>query len=143
MTVLWDVEADHPGGDTHESVARGTRATVAIKPGAANGHRPDLVVTATNPAGHEAVLAAVERKCEGWQPDYPGVAAEDLGDRVRVRVPDAHRTGHEEHFTAVMREFVRYVQFPRSIPAWERANLLARYYVTTRAAAIAKRKTGG
>ena len=55
--------------------------------------------------------------------------------------PDAHRTGHEAHFTSVMREFTRYYQFPRSIPAWERANLLSRYFITTRAAALARRKT--
>jgi predicted dehydrogenase len=143
LTVVWDVEADHPGGDTHEAVARGTRSVVAIKPEPGNGHRPELFVTPADPADRAAVLDAVRRKCEGWQPEYPGVAAEDLGDRVRVHVPDAVRGRHEEHFTAVMREFLRYVQFPRSIPGWERANLLTRYHVTTRATAIARRKTDG
>lgn len=143
LTVLWDAEATHPGGDTHEAVARGTRATVAVKSDPADGHRPGVTVTAAQPADHLGMLAAIRRRCEEVQPDLPGLVAEDCGDRVRVVIPDRLRTGHESHFVSVMREFARYFQFPRSIPEWERPNLLARYYVTTRAAAIARRKTDG
>jgi predicted dehydrogenase len=143
ITVLWDVEADHPAGDTHEATARGTRGTVTIKPDPADGCRPGLWITATRADEYAGVFAAARRRCEDLQSDVPGVAAEDLGDRIRIHIPDAARTDHESHFVSVMREFIRYIQFPRSVPAWERENLLARYHVTTRAATIARRKTDG
>jgi predicted dehydrogenase len=143
LTVLWDLEADHPGGDTHEAVACGTRATITISPEPTNRHQPGLVVTPTDPTTHSAILTAIREKCANWQLEYPGIAAEDQGQRVRIHIPDACRTSHEDHFTEVLRNFIQYVQFPRSIPEWERTNLLARYYVTTRATAIARRKTDG
>ena len=47
-------------------------------------------------------------------------------------IPDALRVGHEAHFAQVT------AQFPRAtcgtapaLPAWERPNMLAKYYVTT------------
>jgi predicted dehydrogenase len=143
ITVVWDLEAEHGAGDAHEAVARGTRATVSIKPEPENGHLPGVFVTPAAPADQAGMLAAVRRRCGDWGPDLPGIEAEDAGDHIRLNIPAALRTGHESHFMAVMREFIRYFHFPRSIPAWERENLLARYYITTRAAWIARRKTDG
>lgn len=143
LTTIWDVEAAPGRGDTHEAVARGSRATVAIRHDPSSGPQPELFVQATSPADRIAVAAAVARRCREWQPDYPGVSADDLGDRVHVRVPAALRAGHEAHFASVLGEFVQYFRFPRSVPAWERPNLLAKYFITTTAVEIARGKTGG
>jgi predicted dehydrogenase len=140
LTVLWDYEPAAGGGDTHEAVARGTKARVEVQPGEEG--RPELSVSAADPARHSQVLSAVARRCQGWQGRFPGVAARDLGDRVHVEVPDHLRAGHEAHFAAVVREFADHFHNPTQVPYWERANLLAKYHITTAAVAAALAKQG-
>ena len=53
-------------------------------------------------------------------------------------IPDGWRAGHEDHFGAVMEEFVRFFHTPRAIPPWEKPNALARYYITTKAVEMAR-----
>jgi predicted dehydrogenase len=139
LTTLWDYELP-AGGDTHEAVARGTVGRVEVRPAA--GGRPELSVVAADPAHHATVLSAVARRCQGWQGQFPGVTARDLGDRVHVEVPDHLRVGHEAHFASVVREFAFYFHNPRQVPAWEVTNLLTKYYLTTRATDLARAKQG-
>jgi hypothetical protein len=87
-------------------------------------------------------MAAVSRRCQGWQGHFPGVSAHDLGDRVHVEVPDHLRVGHEAHFASVVREFASYFHNPRQVPDWEHTNLLTKYYLTTRATQVARAKQG-
>ena len=57
-----------------------------------------------------------------------------------MRIPAALRTGHEEHFAAVMAEYARAFAAPRSVPAWEKANARTKYHITTRAVALARER---
>lgn len=136
LTTRW--EYDSPGGDTHEAAAHGTKATVAVRqvPGAV----PEVYVTATDPQYHPALVRTLRRKCAGGQWEFSGVAVDDQGSRVRVVIPDALRTGHEAHFAEVLEEFVRYFQAPRAVPPWERANALTKYFITTQAVELARKK---
>ena len=45
--------------------------------------------------------------------------------------PDRYRVGHEPHFGQVTNKFLSYLKDPKSMPAWEKPNMLAKYYVTT------------
>jgi len=137
LTALWDYEAQPGCGDTHEAVARGTVSRVEVRP---DGGQPELSVVAADPGRHAEVMAAVERRCNEWQGMFPGVAARDLGDRVRVEVPDHLRVGHEAHFAAMVGEFARHFRNPRQVPACEGVNLLTKYFLTTRAIEIARVK---
>lgn len=141
LTVQWDYEAADGSGDTHDAVARGTVSTVAIRhaPAAAGG-RPELTVTPNDPAERARVRAAVGKLCERWAVDHPGVAVADRGADLHAVIPPAVRTTHEDHFAAVVREFVRYFQQPRHVPAWEPPNTLAKYYLTTGAVKMAVQK---
>lgn len=102
--------------------------------------RPELFVEATDPDRHAALLAAVARRCDLCRVRFPGVSVVDLGGRLHVTIPEAVQTGHEEHFAAVVREFVDYFNNPRQVPAWESPNLLAKYHVTTTAVRLAREK---
>lgn len=146
LSVVWEYEAAPGHGDTHESLARGSRAKVAIRhaPGSSGGvSRPELYVAANEPGDHTGVLAAVRRRCEQWNSEYPGVAAVDLGGQVQVTIPDNLRIGHETHFAEMFREFRGHFCQPRGVPLWERANLLTKYYITTRAVEMAKNPVAG
>ena len=138
LTTLWEYEASPGGGDTHESVARGSKSTVTVR------QRPDGVpevfAAPTDLANAKSLVGLLRKKCEAWQRNYPGVEVEEHGTDLRVKVPDVLRVGHEAHFAEVMEEFVRYFITPRTVPAWERTNALARYFITTQAVALARQK---
>lgn len=138
LTALWEYEAPPGGGDTHEAVARGSKSTVAVrqKPDGA----PEILVTPADPAHAKALRDLLQKKCDGWQQTYPGVGVEEHGTDLGVKVPEALRVGHEAHFAEVLEEFVRYFLNPRTVPAWERTNALSRYFITTRAVALARQK---
>jgi hypothetical protein len=62
----------------------------------------------------------------------------DQGTELRVTIPNALRVGHEEHFAQVTHRFLRYVRDRSALPAWERPNMLAKYYVTTEGTRLAR-----
>ncbi|MDQ3684771.1 MAG: hypothetical protein M3430_04120, partial [Acidobacteriota bacterium] len=51
--------------------------------------------------------------------------------------------GHEAHFAAVTKQFLSYLKNPKSLPAWERANMMAKYYVTTKAIELSRQSPRG
>ncbi len=135
LRTAWEYESP-TGGDTHESVARGTRAVVSIRQ--QQKMSPEVFVAATDPADHAGMLTRLRGTCAGIQREFPGLFVTDLGAEAHVRIPDSWRTSHEDHFASVMEEFVRYFHAPRAIPSWEKPNALARYYITTKAMDLAR-----
>ena len=130
LNVIWDWEAP-AGADTHFAFYRGTRARVEIRQTRADKYRPELYVIPTDPASKAALLSAVRARLDGLQHDYPGVGVEDRGGELHVTIPDAFRVGHEAHFAQVTTRFLSYLRDRKALPTWERANMLAKYFVTT------------
>ena len=128
LSAAWEFEC--LGGETHQSRACGTRSIVSVRQ-QPNG-RTELYVSATNPADRADVLKKLRDKCETLQREFVGLAVADLGAEAQVLIPESWRAGHEEHFGAVMDEYVRYFHNPRAVPPWEKPNALARYYITTK-----------
>jgi predicted dehydrogenase len=138
LNVIWDWEAAPGTGDSHFAYYRGSRAKIEIRQGAAEQHRPELYVVPNTAADKPAVLAAVQKKIAALQAEYPGTAVVDQGVELRVTIPNALRVGHEEHFAQVTHRFLRYVRDRGTLPAWERPNMLAKYYVTTEGTRLAR-----
>jgi hypothetical protein len=59
------------------------------------------------------------------------VSVDERGGDIHVVIPDAFRVGHEAHFAQVTTEFLRFLRDRKALPAWERPNMLAKYYVST------------
>jgi predicted dehydrogenase len=137
--VLWNYEAPAGAGDTHTGVLRGSRARVEVRQGAEEKWRPELYVVPNQPAGAAAVRAALDRRVAALAKDWPGLAVEAAAGGFRVAVPDEYRVGHEAHFAEVTRRFLGYLKDPASLPRWERANMLAKYHVTTQAVELSRR----
>lgn len=131
LNVIWDWEAPAGGGDTHFAFYRGTRAKVEIRQTKADRYLPELYVIPATAALKGEVLEAVQARIKAAQADYPSVTVEDRGAEIRVVVPDALRVGHEAHFAQVASRFLAYLRDRRTLPAWERPNMLAKYFVTT------------
>jgi predicted dehydrogenase len=139
LNVIWDWEAPPGGGDTHFAFYRGTRARIEVRQTAADRYLPELYVIANSSAAHAPVLAATRAAIAALQATYPGIGVEERGAEIHVTVPPALREGHEAHFAQVAANFLRYVHDRRSLPDWERPNLLAKYFVTTAGTELSRR----
>jgi hypothetical protein len=133
LKALWNYEAPLGGGDTHVAIVRGSRARVEILQGPEQKWRPELYVVPNRPADAPAVKAAVERRVAELAKARPGLTVEEDGPRLRIGIPDRYRVGHEPHFAEVTERFLGYLKDPASLPKWEKANMLAKYWVTTQA----------
>ena len=132
LDVLWNWEAPAGAGDTHLAIYRGTRSNIEVRQGKEEAWRPELYVVPSHPGVPEALA----RRVEELAGQYPGVALEDCGARLRVTIPDAFRVGHEAHFAQVARQFFDYLDHPETFPEWENPNMLAKYYVSTQGVAL-------
>jgi len=139
LAALWDYEAPEGAGDTHAAVVRGSRSRIEIRQGAEQKWRPELYVVPVRPADAPAVKAALVRRVSELAKTRPDLTVEDEGTRLRVGIPERYRVGHEPHFAEVTERFLGYLKAPASLPKWERANMLAKYWVTTRAVELSRR----
>jgi hypothetical protein len=129
LDVLWNWEAPAGTGDTHLAIYRGSRARVEVRQGKAENFRPELYVV---PVGAKAeVIAALRKKVTALGAQFPGIAVEDRGKDIQILIPDRYRVGHEAHFAQVASQFLEYLENPKKLPAWEKPNMLAKYYVST------------
>jgi hypothetical protein len=56
-----------------------------------------------------------------------------------VTIPEKYRVGHEAHFAQVTKQFLGYLRDQKSLPAWEKANMLAKYYTTTKGVELSRK----
>ena len=137
VEVRWDYEAPPGAGDTHYSVVRGTRASLAIRQREEEAFVPTLYLEphATTPRAmwEAGVAAAMPLLAER----YPGVEVRPAERGYEVAVPAQYHVGHEAHFGQVADDFLRYVTVG-ALPAWEVPGMLAKYFTTTRALELAR-----
>jgi predicted dehydrogenase len=138
LNVIWDWEAPAGSGDTHFAFYKGTRARIEVRQSQADRFRPELYVVPNSADGKNQVLAAVEAKVQALQRDFPGIGVEDRGTEIHITVPDPLRVSHEAHFAQVTANFLKYLRDRRTLPAWERPNMIAKYYVTTKGAELSR-----
>jgi predicted dehydrogenase len=131
LNVIWDWEAPAGAGDTHFAVYRGGLSRIEVRQTKADKYRPEVYIVPNKPEDKDKVLAAAQAKIASLQGTYAGVAVEDRGNELRLTIPDTFRVGHEAHFAQVTANFLKFVETPGSIPAWERPNMIAKYFVTT------------
>jgi predicted dehydrogenase len=138
LDVLWNWKAPEGSGDVFESTIRGSKARAEIRQGAEEVFRPELYLIPNSDAAPAEVFAALEKRVEALQQAWPGVTVEIDGNRAHIVIPERHRVGHEEHFAQVTNQFHKYLLDPQSIPQWEKTNMLAKYYISTRGVELAR-----
>jgi predicted dehydrogenase len=133
LRALWNYSASE-GGDTHYSVIRGTKANVEIRQGKEEKFIPQLYIKPTNLNENE-----LHKAFEAIKSKYAGINLKKIGNEWKVEIPDSYRTGHEAHFGEVMERFLDY-KSKNKMPEWEVPNMLVKYYTTTKALELAKKK---
>jgi predicted dehydrogenase len=137
VSVMWDYAAPEGAGDTHYSLARGTKANLVIRQGAEQNFKSVLYIEPINPVqGYETELL---EEFKLIQDKFPGVELERDGMQWKVIVPEKYNVGHEAHFAQVTRKYLQFLVDGR-LPEWEVPNMIAKYYTTTRALEMAKSK---
>jgi predicted dehydrogenase len=130
LEIVWQWQAEPGAGDVYEAAFRGSRARAEIRQGESEKHIPELYIVPLANLRTE-VFAAAHRRIAALQSRWPGLAAVETGETLRIAIPAKFRVGHEAHFGQVANRFFDYVKSPQSMPAWERPNMLAKYYVST------------
>jgi predicted dehydrogenase len=131
LNVPWDWEAPAGAGDTHYAVYKGSKAKVEVRQSKADNYRTEVYVVPNAAADRASVLEAVKARAAALQGEWPGVAVDERHGAIHLVIPEKFRVGHEAHFAEVTRNFLGYLRNRGTLPAWERPNMLAKYYVTT------------
>jgi hypothetical protein len=140
VSVVWNFMAavgTEGTGDTHYSVVKGTKANVEIRQGAEQGYKPMLYVGSkmSDDAETESTLRRVLRSLSD---KYPGLDVQKCGDHEwQVVIPAEIVKTHEQRFSSVMQVYLDYLK-QGEIPAWERSQMISKYYTTTKALSAAK-----
>ena len=137
VSVTWAYKAPEGAGDTHYSIMRGTKANLIIRQGAAQQYKPTLYIEAAG--GNKDLEAALKGRLPKIQQDFPGVDVKKDASGWEVIIPEKYKEGHEAHFGRVAQKYLDYVKAGQ-LPAWEVPNMIAKYYTTTQALELAKKK---
>lgn len=130
LDMIWEWLEPVGGGDTHTETWRGTRARIELRHGPAEGWRGELYVVPLADIG-----AALERRIAALAETHRGLGLERRDGEWKLLIPDALRIGHDAHFRELTKGFLARIEQRQGLTAEERANLLAKYYVTTAAEA--------
>jgi predicted dehydrogenase len=134
LTAKWAYSAPPGSGDSHYSILHGTKADLYIRQGAAEKFGPVLYIEPlTNDAAYET---AVMEKLKTIQAKYPGVELKKKAKGWEVVIPEKYKDGHEAHFGRVTEKYLGYLR-NGNMPKWEVPNMIAKYYTTTTALALA------
>jgi hypothetical protein len=104
-----------------------------VRQGEAENYRPELYVLPNRASRLRETSLAVRERIAAIQEHYPGTGVEERGEKILVTIPEELRISHEAHFAQVARQFFAYLRGEETIPAWEKPNMLAKYYITTEA----------
>ena len=130
----WALAVPDGGGDTHRVAVHGTRATITSERSAETGFQSTVTVTPTGEALDDAMANAVE----ALQTDFPGLSFAATADGTRVTIPERLHTTHEEHFSAVLDDFLGHIDrghWPDTLAR----DAMAKYRLLSAAAALSHR----
>jgi predicted dehydrogenase len=136
VRVQWNYQAPEGAQDTHFALLRGTRANVVIRQGQEQNYRPELYVEPARADQIEALAQALPPAVQQLAKTYPGIQLKEVSGGWHIAIPDRYRIGHEAHFRQVTERYLQYLVDGR-LPDWEVPNMIAKYYVTTKALEMA------
>jgi hypothetical protein len=87
------------------------------------------------PNAGENLTAGLESRLR--QLPFPNLTLRQNGREIRVVIPAEDRALGGSTFAQLVEQFLKYARDPRTLPSWEKPNMLAKYYVTTTAVDLA------
>jgi hypothetical protein len=136
LESLWNLAIPEGGGDTHDATVRGTKADLIIEQGPATRFVTQLTVRPVEDSA--AYSRSLSNTVASLQSAFPGIAVERASPIYWITIPAALRTTHEEHFAAVLEEFLGYIDSAER-PANLGPDLITKYTLLARAAELSHR----
>src|SRR5262249_15224033 len=127
-TTIWKYKSTENTGDLYYALMRGTKANLIIRQGTEENYQPTLYIEPI-PSLKSGDIFGDFKKIKD---KFPGIELQPTNNGWKVVVPDKYKEGHEEHFGRVTKNFLEYLK-DKNMPEWEVPNMLAKYYVTTKA----------
>jgi predicted dehydrogenase len=129
---VWELSAPEGGGDTHYARLRGTLADLTIEQNVQTRFLPEVFVEPRERLPGSALAQALAP----LQSAFPGVDARAQNGGVRLEIPAALRSTHEQHFARVLDRFLGCVDGDDPPPS--AADLVNRYALLARAATMSR-----
>ena len=124
IRVIWNLEIPKGGGDTHQSLIKGSRSDLLVRQLPERSFKVELLIAPKeNP---DRVAEAVEQCLANWSVKYPGLSMSREGENLLIDIPDTLRTTHEEHFCQVRDLYLDYLA-TGDCPAETRAAIVSKY----------------
>ncbi len=136
----WEYESLGASNDSYLVLYRGSRATIRVRQSKAENYVPELDVLPAAGQEPSRLQTALEYRLEALAARFPGLSLRSNSTEIRVVIPPAMRDRGGSTFAQLVNRFVEYVRDPSALPSWEKPNMLAKYYITTAAAELARRK---
>lgn len=133
LSVAWKYQAPEGTGDTYYAKLQGTKADLIIRQGKEEAYKPVLYVMPIDSAGNDQHLA---QALDTLREQYPGISAAKSGAGWKIMIPESYDIGHEQHFAQVVKKYLEYLQ-QGSMPDWEIAGMLTKYYTLMQAVKMA------
>src|SRR5699024_540167 len=134
VSVIWNFQAPEGAGDTHYSIMRGEKANLIIRQGEEEGFKPVLYVESTGVLTDAEFGEALQGAVDGLSSKYAGLGIElQKEGSYKVFFDPSINTTHEEHFGEVTQKYLGFITGEKEVPNWEIPNMLAKYYLTTKA----------
>lgn len=139
VSVIWNYVAPEGSADTHYSIMRGSKSNLVIRQDAEEKYITELYIEPVEGVDLADFEATLKEQVEKLAAKYEGLGVVKVADKDawRIEIPQAFRTSHEDHFREVTERYIEYLTAGK-LPDWEVPNMLAKYYVTTKALEMAQ-----
>lgn len=131
VRTSWEWKAPEGVLDFYEASFCGSSSRIELRQGEEQGYVPELYVVPNSTSVQSKVFENLRRRVGELNAVYPGLALDESNGKMRLIIPDQYRAGHEAHFAQVTEKFFEYVKSPATLPAWEKSNMLLKYFVST------------
>ena len=133
----WEYESVGALTDTYLVLYRGTHSTIRVRQSKLENYVAEIDVIPNASENVSALTAALQRRLKQLSGEFPNLSLRNNGNAIRVSIPAEDRARAGSMFARLVERFLGYVHDPASIPEWEKPNMLAKYYITTTAVALA------
>ncbi|MFC4874855.1 putative oxidoreductase C-terminal domain-containing protein [Negadavirga shengliensis] len=139
VSVIWNYEAPEGSADTHYSIMRGSKANLVIRQDKEENYTPELYIEPVQGVDMKAFEETLKNNVQKLAGKYDGldVVKTDKANSWRIVIPGKFRTSHEDHFREVTEAYIQYLTEGK-LPNWEVPNMIAKYFVTTKALEMAE-----
>jgi hypothetical protein len=134
----WEYESSGALDDSYLVLYRGSRSTVRVRQTKEESYIPEVDVIPNPGMNRATIVAALQKRLSRLSTTFPTLSLRDRGAEIRIVIPKEVRTRGGPSFAQLVNRFLEYVREPRYLPPWEKTNMLAKYYITTAAVALAR-----